>query len=100
APEGGVHVTGRVPSTASLAVAVNVSLLPNGSVVVSVMLDGRVSTGPCVSTTITLNEAVEGLGPSLALQLTSVVPSGKTEALGGLQLTVTSPATASCAVTV
>src|SRR5262245_9238821 len=48
-PEAGLQVTGRDPSTASVAVALNVTGLPNGSVVVSVMFAGRLSTGAVVS---------------------------------------------------
>src|SRR5262245_26377759 len=88
-PEAGLQVTGRGPSTASLAVAVNVTVLPNGSVVESVMFAGRLSTGPAVSWTVTVNDAVAVLAPSLAVQLTVVVPMPNVLPGAGTQLAVT-----------
>ncbi len=44
-PEAGVQLTGRGPSTASIAEAVKVTTLPEELVASAVILAGRVSTG-------------------------------------------------------
>jgi hypothetical protein len=91
-PEAGSQSAGSEPSTASVAETVNVSVLPNGSVVVSAMLAGTVTTGPVVSTTVTWNAAVEVFpAASLAVQLTVVVPSGNVEPDAGVQAKLVTP---------
>jgi hypothetical protein len=87
-PEAGVHVTVGLAVTASVAVAVNVTtavpLLP----AVALMFAGTVSLGAVVSCTVTLNDLLVWRPPeSVALQVTWVVPSGKTEPEVFVQLT-------------
>jgi hypothetical protein len=76
-PDGGEQVTPTEPETASLAVGlVNVTTAPDPDVASVVMLLGTpLITGPVVSTTLTVNVAVE-LFPceSLALHVTVVLP--------------------------
>src|SRR5580658_5331419 len=43
-PDGGLHVTGSVPSTMSVALAAKVTTAPPGPVAAAVMLAGTVST--------------------------------------------------------
>jgi hypothetical protein len=51
-PDPGVHVTERGPSTTSFAEAAKVTTAPAPLVADSVMSDGSVRTGPCLSTTV------------------------------------------------
>jgi len=55
-PLAGEHVTASVPSTRSLAVAVNVATAPAALVASFVMGDGQLTVGAVVSTTVTVNE--------------------------------------------
>ena len=48
-PEAGMHVTGTVPSTLSVAVAVYVTTAPDGPVASAVIGEGSVNTGGVVS---------------------------------------------------
>jgi hypothetical protein len=64
-PEAGVQVTGREPSTMSVAVAVKVTTLPEELVASSVMLDGSVRTGAVVSRTVIVKLAVPVLPDGL-----------------------------------
>ena len=48
-PEGGTQITGRGPSTMSVADAVNVATAPEGPVASRVMFAGRVNVGGVVS---------------------------------------------------
>jgi hypothetical protein len=76
-PDAGEHIGAIGPSTASLAVAVNVSAFPAGDVALSAMSAGTVTTGGVVSRTVTWNEALATLpAASLAVHATVVVPSG------------------------
>src|SRR5262245_43790383 len=99
----GVHVAVSGPSMLSVAVTVNVSTLPVGSAVVSVMSAGTVTTGLVVSWTVTLNDAVD-VAPkvSVAVHVTFVVPNGNVEPDAGLHalLTTWSPGSGSVNVTV
>src|SRR5262245_58326337 len=52
-PDDGTQVTGSVPSTRSVAVAVNVAVAPAGPVASSVRFAGTVTVGAVVSTTCT-----------------------------------------------
>src|SRR5437870_10599237 len=73
----GVHVTGRGPSTTSLADAVKLNAAPVALVASTVAFAGTVTTGPVVSVTVTVNEADPALLlVSVAVQLTVVGPSG------------------------
>jgi hypothetical protein len=53
---------------------------------VTLMFAGQVTAGGWVSLTVTVNEQLAVLVPSLAEQLTVVVPFGKAEPAGGLQV--------------
>jgi hypothetical protein len=100
-PEAGVQVTGREPSTMSVAVAVKVTTLPEELVASSVMLDGSVRTGAVVSRTVIVKLAVPVLpDESVAEHATVVVPSGKVEPEAGVQTGVKAPSLLSVAVAV
>ncbi len=100
-PEAGAHVTGREPSTASLAVAVKLTTAPAELVACAVMLAGSVSTGRVVSCTVTVKLPLAVLlWVSLAEQLTVVVAIGKVEPEAGAHVTGREPSTASLAVAV
>src|SRR5262245_46231002 len=88
----GEQVAVSGPSTLSIAVTVNVSTFPVGSVVASVMLLGTVTTGFVVSCTVTLNDAVDVLPAlSAALQVTTVLAIGNVEPEAGVQPKLASP---------
>src|SRR5437868_734580 len=55
-PEAGEHVTGRLPPTASRAVAVKFTTAPEGDVASAVIDAGRLRTGGVVSATVIRNE--------------------------------------------
>jgi hypothetical protein len=60
-----------------------------------------VTTGPTVSVTVTVNDAVPVfVAASAALQVTVAVPRGNVDPLAGVQLTATAPSTRSFAVAV
>ena len=86
-PETGEHVAVSGPSMLSVADAENVSALPLGLFVVSVMSAGTVTTGRVVSTIVMLND-FDALFPwlSVALQVTAVVPNPNVEPVAGVQL--------------
>jgi hypothetical protein len=94
----GVQLTGRAPSTLSVADAEYVKTAPVGPVASTVAFAGTVRTGGAVSLTVTVNKA-EPVLPcvSIAVQVTVVVPSGNVEPLAGLQLTGRAPSTLSVA---
>jgi len=96
-PEGGTQVTGSEPSITSVAVAVKVTTAPDGPVAVVVMSAGSVRMGAPLSCTVTLKLPLAGFEPSVAEQLTDVVPSGKVLPEGGTQVTETAPTTISVA---
>jgi hypothetical protein len=100
-PLAGVHVVGNTPSTLSDDDVVKLNAAPVAAVASTVAGVGTVTTGPDVSATVTVNEAAPVLPrASVAVQLTVVVPSGKTAPLAGAHVTATLPSTASLAVTV
>src|SRR4051812_19070168 len=81
-PDAGEQVTGRMPSTASVATGntyVTVAALGFGPVASAVLFVTAVKTGPTLSATVTVNDPVVWLPrPSLASQTTEVKPSGNT----------------------
>ena len=79
-PEAWSHVTGTSPSTASLAEVVKSTLAPPGPVASAVRSPGRTRAGAVVSAIETVNEPLADRSPvSVTVQVTVVVPSGKTE---------------------
>src|SRR5207249_8997336 len=97
----GVQVTGRGPSTRSVAVAVKLKVAPVAAVASTVAFAGTVTTGPVVSATVTVNDAAPLLlFASVAVQLTVVGPSGNVDPLAGVQVTARGPSTTSLAVAV
>src|SRR5690242_4033570 len=82
-PDAGVHTTGTLPSTRSVAVGWNVATAPSGPVAVSTWSAGTVSAGGVVSTTVIWN-VVDAALPALsvAVQVTVVVPTGNVPAPG------------------
>jgi hypothetical protein len=93
-PEGGLHVTGRVPSTRSVAPAANVTAAPLGPAASAVMLGGRVSVGGVVSTIVTGKLALDALPRvSELVHVTIVAPTGKVLPEGGLHVTGRLPST-------
>jgi hypothetical protein len=97
-PLAGLQLTGRAPSTLSVADAEYVNTAPVGPVPSTVAFAGTVRTGGAVSVTVTVNDA-EPVLPcvSIAVQVTVVVPSGNVEPLDGVQLTGRAPSTPSVA---
>jgi hypothetical protein len=76
APEAGVHVGVRAPSTASFAVAEKLAVAPLGPVASTVMSPGTETVGETPSVTVTLNEALPVLpASSVAVQVTVVCPT-------------------------
>src|SRR6185295_18035455 len=97
-PLAGVQVTGRGPSTRSLADAVKLNTAPLEPVASTVAFAGTVTTGPVVSVTVTVNDAAPLLPfVSVAVQFTVVGPSGKVVPLAGVQVTGRDPSTRSLA---
>jgi hypothetical protein len=100
-PDAGVHVTGRGPSMASVAVAVNVATAPAPLVASTTRFAGSVSAGPAASVTVTVNKPDAELPcRSLAEHATVVVPIGNVLPEAGVQVTGTAPSIASIAVAV
>jgi hypothetical protein len=100
-PLAGVQVTGRGPSTPSLADAVKLNAAPVAPVASTVAFAGTVTTGPVVSATVTVKDAVPLLPlASVAVQLTVVAPSGNVDPLAGVHVTARGPSTRSVAVAV
>jgi hypothetical protein len=98
APLAGMHVTSTAPSTLSVADVVKLNAAPVAPVASTVAFAGTVTTGPVVSVTVTVKEAVPLLPrASVEEQLTVVVPSGKVAPLAGVQVTATAPSTKSAA---
>lgn len=87
-PDAGKQETDRMPLTASVAVgSVNVTTLPPSVSPSAAAISGTLEkTGPTVSWTVMLNDARAVLpATSVALQDTSVEPSGKVEPDAGAQ---------------
>src|SRR5205823_290985 len=100
-PLARVQVTGRDPSTTSVADAVKLNVVPVALVASTDAFVGTVTTGPVVSVTVTVNDAAPLLPfVSVAVQLTVVAPSGKVDPLAGMQVTARGPSTRSLAVAV
>src|SRR3989304_3235465 len=98
-PEAGEHDGATSPSTRSVAVAEYVTEAPDADVASAVISDGRLSVGPVVSTTFTVNEPVDVFpAASEAEQSTVVEPSGNVEPETGKHDGVMSPSTISVAV--
>jgi hypothetical protein len=97
-PERGVHDGVIAPSTASLAVALKLTVAPDGPDASTVMFAGRLRTGGVVSRTMMLKLAEAALPAlSVARQVTVVEPSPNTEPERGVQIGVIAPSTASLA---
>ena len=95
-PESGVQCTGSAPSTKSSAEAVKEMTAPNGPVASRVMSAGRDSAGGVVSTTPTSKVAAPVLpAASVAVQVTTVLPSEKMDPDVGEHETATDPSTIS-----
>jgi hypothetical protein len=85
-PEAGKHVTGTEPSTRSVAVTMKFTAAPDTLMASTVIFEGNVNAGGVVSKTVTLKLAVPVLPcVSVAVQLTGVVPNGKTAPEPGKQ---------------
>ena len=87
-PEGGMHTTGRSPSTRSYADEVNTTIAPSGSSVSTSMLAGTVTTGGVVSRILTSKSRSSCSDSYVATQLTTVRSIGNVEPDGGVQVTV------------
>jgi hypothetical protein len=98
-PDAGVHVTGSVPSTRSIADAVYATTAPLGPVAGAVMLGGTVTTGDVVLKTVTAKVALDLLPwASVAAQFTVVVPIANVAPEAGVHTGVIAPSTSSIAV--
>ena len=97
-PEAGKQVTASGPSIRSFAEAVKLTGAPEAFTALTVILDGRVSTGRVLSTTVTVKLPFAVLlWESVDEQLTVVVPIGNTEPEAGKQVTGREPSTRSFA---
>jgi hypothetical protein len=91
-PDAGVQVTGSVPSTTSVALAVNVTAAPLGLVACVVMFDGTATTGGVVSVTVTVKVPLAVLrAASVAVQVTAVVAIANTLSEAGVHVGVMDP---------
>ena len=97
-PLAGEQVVGMLPSTRSVAEAVNVYVAPLVRVASTVAFAGTVTTGPVVSVTVTVNDAVlRFVWASVAVHITVVGPNGKVDPLAGVQVVAIGPSSASVA---
>jgi len=97
-PLAGVQSAATFPSTASLAVALNVKLAPAGLVACAVAFGGTVKAGAVVSCTVTVKLPVPTFPrPSRAVHVTVVAPNGKVAPLAGVQIVATLPSRRSVA---
>jgi hypothetical protein len=95
-PLAGEQVVAMLPSTRSVAEAVNVYVAPLVRVASTVAFAGTVMTGAVVSLTVTVNDAVLRLPcASVAAQVTAVGPNGKVDPLAGVQVAAIGPSSAS-----
>lgn len=88
-PEAGAQTTGSLPSVASLADAVNVTVAPVSSVAATVWSPDVVITGGDASTSVTLNVPLP-VAPkveSVPVHVTVVGPGAKVEPDGGVHVT-------------
>jgi hypothetical protein len=98
-PEGGEHVTARVPSIASDALVVKVTGAPDGPVASTGDGCVVVTVGGVVSTTVTVKDPVAWLErESFAVHTTVVAPNGNALPEAGPHVGVTAPSTMSDAV--
>jgi hypothetical protein len=100
-PDAGLHEAGFGGSTLSVAVAANPTGAPPEPVASAMMSSGTAIVGGVVSTRFTVTEKpAEPVFPeeSVAVHVTSVVPTSKCESEDGVQLGVGDPETASVAV--
>jgi hypothetical protein len=97
-PEAGEHAVASLPSTLSLALALNVTVAPPGPVASVVIGAGTVIAGGVMSLTTTGKLALAVLpAVSRAVHVTSVLPSANSEPEAGVQLAATAPSTLSIA---
>jgi len=98
-PDAGVHETGTVPSTMSVADALKETALPAGETASTTTSAGTVRLGGVLSTTVIVKDA-EPVFPwaSVATQVTVVVPNPNVEPDAGAHETPTEPSTMSVAV--
>src|SRR6266511_2730256 len=100
-PDGGLQRTVIVPGQLSVATGVgNVTLASHAPAsVLTTMLVGQAILGGSVSLTVTVNEQLERLpAPSVAVQVTVVVPVGKNEPDAGAHTKLTGSGQLSVAV--
>jgi hypothetical protein len=98
APDAGLQVTGRGPSMASFAEAVNVATAPAALVATTLIGLGTLTVGGCVSVTVIVKVPLPVLpAASCAVQVTVVAAIGKVEPDAGLQVTGRGPLTTSVA---
>src|SRR4051794_26566733 len=98
-PDGGVHTTVGLASTASVPEAANETRAPDGPVASVVTLAGTTSAGAVRSATVTVKPDVAVLPwASVAVQVTVVAPRGINEPDTGVHFTATGPSTRSEAV--
>ena len=98
APLADVQLTATLPSTRSIAEAVNVNGAPAGPVASIVALAGTVIAGAVVSRTSTVNVFVCVFAwLSVAVHVTVVAPNANVDPLAGRQLTATPPSKMSVA---
>src|SRR3990172_591438 len=89
-PEAGEHDGATSPSTRSVEVAEYVTEAPDADVASAVISDGRLSVGPVVSTTFTINEPVDVFpAVSVAEHIINVFPKGNSVPDGTSQFTGT-----------
>jgi len=97
-PEAGVQVVATEPLTESVADAAKLTTAPAALVASAVMFAGTVTAGFVVSKTVTVRFAVPVLpAPSVAKQVTVVVPRGNVLPEAGVQFGISAPLTRSVA---
>jgi hypothetical protein len=97
-PEAGLHTTARAPSTTSVAVTENVTVVPPALGVDTLIGAGRDSAGPAVSDTVTVNDDVPVLPfASVAEHRTGVAPKPKALPEAGAHVAEIEPLTRSVA---
>jgi len=101
-PDGGKHVTGRLPSTLSTAIAVYATVAPLASVEAALTgAGGTATTGGVVSLTVTWNVAEPTfIAASVAVHVTVVEPIANVDPDDGAHTAGSDPSTASFAVAV
>ena len=87
-PEAGTQLTGRLPSTRSVALTVKLTTAPDGSFVCTLMSPGTVITGGVVSRMVMSKSCSSVCEPNLAAHSTLVRLIGKVDPEAGEQVTV------------